>query len=88
VTEFDLIERAEKAARLLSDPLLREGFDLVRKGLHETWEKTPIRDREGAHELRLMLKLLTDVETAFIQAVNDGKVVKFNVEQRRHLNVV
>jgi hypothetical protein len=63
VTEFDLIERAEKAARLLSDPLLREGFDLVRKGLHETWEKTPIRDR-------------------------DGKVVKFNVEQRRHLNVV
>jgi hypothetical protein len=83
----EIIDRAERAKRLLADPLLREGFDLVRQGIHDTWERTPIRDQEGAHELRLMLKLLTDVESAFIQAVNDGKVLQFNVEQRRHLGI-
>lgn len=76
------LERAAKAEQLLKNPLIEEAFALVHSGIVQKWEQTPIRDREGAHELKLMLKLLGDVRAALTQAVNDGKVVQFNQKQR------
>ena len=82
MNEDKRMERAVKAAQLLSNPLLAESFDLVRQAIVDKWALTPIRDRDGAHELKLMLKLLADVRVALDQAVNDGKVVQFNQKQR------
>ena len=76
------LERASRAKQLLEDPILIEGFDLVRAGIMQRWELSPIRDRDGAHELKLMLKLLADVRAALAQAVNDGKIVQFNHKQK------
>jgi hypothetical protein len=74
VTLRDDLDRGVKAEKLLNDPVLNEAFDLVRQAIHERWEASPMRDRDGAHELKLMLKLLGDVRANLEQAVTDGKL--------------
>jgi hypothetical protein len=68
------IDRAHKADKLLKDEMLTEAFGLVRQAIIDRWEATPLRDQEGAHELKLQLKLLSDVRANLEQAVNDGKL--------------
>ena len=88
MTLRDDIDRGAKAERLLADPMLVESFDLVRTAIIEKWESTPLRDRDGAHELKLMLKLLGDVRANLEQAVNDGKLAAAELRQqaRRELS--
>jgi len=76
------VDRAQHAERLLQDPLLTESFELVRKAIVEKWEMTPLRDRDGAHELKLMLKLLGDVRANLEQAVADGKLAAEELRQQ------
>ncbi len=66
----------------MSDSLLTESFDLVRTAILEKWELTPLRDKEGAHELKLMLKLLGDVRANLEQAVADGKLAAAELKQQ------
>jgi hypothetical protein len=76
------VDRAQRAERLLSDSLLTESFDLVRTAILEKWELTPLRDKEGAHELKLMLKLLGDVRANLEQAIADGKLAAAELQQQ------
>ena len=76
-------ERGEKAARLLADPIFIDAFAQVHEGIHAQWENTPIRDQEGAHELKLMLQLLRRFQAVFEQTVADGKLAAAELE---HLN--
>lgn len=77
--------RGDHAARLLNDPLLRDAFDQVRQGIHEAWARAPLRDREGQHELKLMLKLLHDVEANLQRVVENGKLARLEIERQRTL---
>lgn len=70
----ELIDRGAKATRLLEDPLLQESFANVRKAIHERWERAPISDREGQHELRIMLHLVDSVEGFLREAITNGKI--------------
>lgn len=81
-------DRGAKAEKLLKDPILDEAFSLVRNAIIERWEATPMRDRDGAHELKLMLKLLGDVRANLEQAVADGKLAAAELKQqtRRELS--
>lgn len=76
------LTRGQKADRLLHDPTLCEAFDLVRDAIIQKWETTPLRDRDGAHELKLMLKLLGDVRANLEQAVADGKLAAAELKQQ------
>ncbi len=81
----DDMERGQKAARLLADPILIEARKQVAARIHEAWETAPLRDKEGAHELRLMLKALNDVWALLEQAIADGKLAAIEFEQlNRH----
>lgn len=77
------IDRGAKAEKLLSDEMLVEAFELVRAAIIEKWESAPMRDRDGAHELKLMLKLLGDVRANLEQAVNDGKLAAAELKQQK-----
>lgn len=79
------IDRGQKALRLLEDPTLIEAFELVRQAIHERWETAPIRDRDGAHELKLQLKLLNDVRANLEQAVNDGKLAAAELKTQNNV---
>lgn len=85
--ESDL-ERGERARRLLTDPLLSQAFTDVRGAIIDRWENTPLRDKDGAHELKLMLRLLRDVQANLEQAVQNGKLAAAELNQlnRRELS--
>lgn len=69
-------DRGIKAQRWLEDDVTKEAFESVRKGIIERWEQSPIEDKEGQHELRLMLKLLVDVYSNVQQVAFTGKMAE------------
>jgi len=83
VTPEQSIERANRAEKLVTDPLLNEAFETLRAKIIANIEEAPIRDKAGVHECRLMLKVLTSVKGHLEQAVRDGKVVLHRLEERK-----
>lgn len=81
----DIIERGQHAERLLNDPMLTDAFDQVAVGLHQAWESAPIRDREGQHELKLMLKLLNDVRANLAITLESGKLAAIDIKGQEKL---
>jgi len=76
------IERGQHAKRLLNDPLIQEAFGSLSVALHTAWETSPIRDREGQHEIKLMLKLLSDLKGYFDLALSDGELAAQTLKAR------
>lgn len=58
-------------------------FDMVRDAIVKQWESSPIRDKEGQNELRLMRKLLNDLEANIKTVIDTGKMAKIQVERER-----
>jgi hypothetical protein len=83
MTDAEMVRRGERAKRLLEDEMLVGAFDAVHGAIVRKWEETPLRDRDGAHELRLMLKLLKDVRVNLETAVRDGKLSALHIEQEK-----
>jgi hypothetical protein len=67
------VARGAEAHALLENPFVQEAFASVQAAIIEQWTNAPLRDREGAHELKLMLKLLNDLKSVFELAVHDGR---------------
>jgi len=76
------LERGARAKQLLDDPLLLEAFASVRQAIHDKWEAAPLADRDGKHELHLMLKLLTDVKANIELFLADGQMA---ADKLKHL---
>ena len=77
------IERAEKAQRILNDPIFSEAFENTRQAIFQRIEQTPIRDDEGLKHLRLSLKLLGDVKANLTAILNEGKVEEYRIEEKK-----
>lgn len=75
------ISRGAEAKALLDSPPFVRAFENVRNAIHEQWEASPIRDSQGQHELRLMLKLLNDLKGVIELAVHDGNVARQELER-------
>lgn len=84
----DQRDRGQKADKLLHDPMFAEAFGETRQVILDAWEQAPIRDKEGAHELKLMLKLLGDVRAILERAITDGKIAAAELvnQERRDLS--
>ena len=76
------LERGAQAARILASPIYREAFQAVEKAIHDLWAECPIRDKDGAHELRLQLQLPREVEAVLSAAIENGQVAKDELERR------
>ena len=79
LNERQALARAAKAKALLGDSEFTGAFESVRLQLLERMEQCPIRDREGLHELKLMLKLLGDVKQNIEHVFNTGKVIEYRI---------
>jgi hypothetical protein len=77
------LDQAVRAEKLLNDDTLTQAFTDVRQAIIDKWEATPLRDKDGAHELKLMLKLLSDVRANLEQAVSNGKLA---AEELKRIN--
>jgi hypothetical protein len=68
-----------KAERLLEE--LSPYTGMVRQAILDKWQNSPIGDKEGQHELRLMIKLLTDLEANIKTAIDTGKLARIQLER-------
>lgn len=71
--------KGNNAQRLLEE--ISPYFDLVKQAIVDKWETSPIADKEGQHELRLMRKLLGDLEANLKTAIETGKLARIQIEQ-------
>ena len=72
--------KGTKARLLLESEIYKEAFTKTRQAIMDTWASSPIRDAEGQHELRLMLKLLDDVNGYIVSVANTGKLAQAQIE--------
>lgn len=79
------LERALRAEKLLADPELKAAFANVRAAIVDRIEQCPMRDTEGAEKLRIMLRLLRDVQANLEGAVADGKVVQLRLSEDQEI---
>jgi len=85
VNTHEEAQRGRTAEQLLESPMFREAMDGIRAGIIEKWRSCPIRDREGQHELKLMDKLLSDIEGYIKQVADSGKMAKITLEREEKL---
>ena len=83
---YEESQRGERAEKLLGNDLFVEAFDKLREAILNSIEEAPIRDRDGVHELKLMLKVLKDVKGHIIQVVETGQMAKIQLEQQEKLD--
>lgn len=74
-------QRGEQARMLLDNPIYTETMQSVRDGIIQAWENAPLRDKEGANELKLMLKLLGDVQRNIETVMQTGKMAQIQIER-------
>ena len=74
------LEKGSRAEALVRSEVYQEAFKGVRQAILETWANSPIRDTEGQHELRVMLKLLDDLNGHLVSMVNTGKLASAQIE--------
>lgn len=74
-------QRGEQARLLLDNPIYTETMQTVRAGIIQAWENAPIRDKDGANELKLMLKLLGDVQRNIETVMQTGKMATIQIER-------
>jgi hypothetical protein len=79
MNDNQILTRAGNAHRLLEDPELSAAFLGVRAALLDRFEQCPIRDIEGQHEIKLMLKLLGDVRANLHSFLDAGKVIQSRI---------
>lgn len=78
------MSRGAKAEALLNDEIFKDALDSVEKAIVDKWRDSPVMDKDGQHELRLMLKAFLDVKKNIEEHVRTGKLAtaQFNEESR------
>lgn len=79
----DELTRGAWARQIIDNPIYQEAFDEVENGIIQKWKDCPIRDQQGAHELKLMLKLLGEVKQHIQTVFDTGKMAEIQTEQER-----
>lgn len=83
MTPDELLLRADAAQRMLQDPLFKEACETLEKDIFEAWARTGIRDKEGQHELLLMLQTARKFKGIFEQIVMTGEFEKQTLNKPR-----
>jgi len=76
------IQRGEKAAQLLAEPLLRDAFSALQQECMDKWQNSPARDAEGREKLFLMLQASLRVEKHLKSLMESGKMASATLAQR------
>lgn len=75
--------RGGRADALLKSDIYQEAVGKVRNAIIDRWATSPVSDRDGQHELRLMLKLLNDLEGNIKTVADTGKLASIQIAQEQ-----
>lgn len=78
------VSRGAQASRLLDDPIYLEAISQVRNGILNKWTSSPITDKDGQHELRLLLRALDEIEGYIKDVAVTGKLVSLEMKTQEH----
>ncbi len=73
-------QKARQAKELIENAQFKACFTDIRAGIIEKWRSCPVRDIDGQHELKLMDKLLSEIEAYFKQIIETGKMAEIQLE--------
>lgn len=73
-------QKARQAKELIENEQFKACFNDIRAGIIEKWRSCPVRDIDGQHELKLMDKLLSEIEAYFKQIIETGKMAEIQLE--------
>jgi hypothetical protein len=76
------IQRGQKAAQILAEPLLIEALSALRKECFDKWQSSPARDAEGREKLFLMLKAADRVQAHLVSIIENGQMAEATLTQR------
>lgn len=82
------LRRGELARQLLNNELYSESFDSVRQAIVDKWLTSSVTDREGHHELKLMLKALDNVQHHIKTALDTGKLAEIQLDSERRMDKI
>lgn len=74
--------KADRIYQVVNDPDIKEAFNTVREKYRDMIEETPLDNPEVIFDIRKMLHLLRDVETALQVAIDDGHLTDFRVLEK------
>lgn len=79
------MNRGAKAEALLNNEMFKEALNHVESQILEKWKNSPVGDKDGQHELRLMLKSFQEFRKFLEEAINTGKLASFQAEHESRL---
>ena len=85
--DSEALARAERANRILKDPLFTESYELLKSAIFTKIEASPVRDTEGREHLYKMLKALNDAKGCLEQVMENGKVLLHLKEEKRRFSL-
>lgn len=80
------LRRGELARQLLNNELYAESFEMVKQAIVAKWVASSVTDREGHHELKLMLKAIDNVQHHIKTAVDTGKLAEIQLDTERRMD--
>lgn len=75
-------DSGSQATQLWENKAFAKAILNVRMGIHESWAGSPVDDLEGQQKLRLLLKLLDDIEGNIRKEMNDGVMASAVIKER------
>jgi len=67
-----------------SEPF-KNAIEAVRNGILNKWANSPIADKDGQHELRIMYKLLDDVVMNIKSVIDSGKLAERTILETKKM---
>lgn len=86
-TDHERLERARKAQELMEDEVLTEAFDLLEQRYLQELRDTKLTQEQERTQLWHRLKVLEHIRRELQAMVEDGYVVRLNLEKTRKLKM-
>ena len=83
LTDTAEVQMGREAQELWEHPAFNQALLDIRTAIHEKWATEGVDDVEGQRTLRLMLKLLDDLEGNIKRRMSNGKLAEIVIETHR-----
>lgn len=75
------IQRADRAAQLLAEPLIADTLALIEQEYIEEWKNSPARDVDGREKLWLMVKTVRKFQSELESVIATGQIAKHRLHE-------
>ncbi len=82
MTPQQIVDRAHRAAEVLSDPTLQKAFAGVRELMVQRIEASAIGDASSHHSFAQQLQALREVQRLLARWITDAEVERLRAEQK------